>query len=128
MSPNRELFHNFSEQPVQGPRAAEVGGRSILAVLSAGVFLTCSDVGEVHASLGIDVQSVDAAPAHELIRADYCPDNPVALRSKLVLEAFGLLKPNSEFAWKDVTVFHDGLDPVVIGRVIPGYADDARQA
>jgi hypothetical protein len=95
-------------------------------ILSGLLVVRRDEVGVLHTSLGIDIQTMGSTPAHELVWPDHCPDNDNARRTRFVLNTLGFLQPGSVCAWKELTVSHDGLDPAVVDLVIPGYADYAQ--
>lgn len=94
-----------------------------LAVLSGVLTLTCDEAGVLRSTIGIDVTAMCGRPLNEFVRADHCPDNSSACRTHFLLDALGLLQPDTEAVWQEMTVTHEGLDASVIDRLIPGYAD-----
>ena len=101
----------------------------ILPILSMGV--SCiffrDKVGELHASLGIDIQAARPAPFWKRFGVDEGAHDGMTLASQLLLASLGFVPPYVERSGELVAIGHDPENGVVIFGAVPdhtGGADD----
>lgn len=79
-------------------------------------------VGEVVATLGVELQAVPAAVVPELVRYQVRAHHEVALPAKAAFALLGCKPPLGVGAMQLVPVFHHGLDLAEVLERVPDHA------
>lgn len=95
-----------------------------MALRGSETYVTCGLFrGEAGACLGIDVQTTRGAPAGEVLRIDYGPDDLDAFGGEFLFALGGALLLSCVGAGQPVGIRHDAQDRRIVGFVEPGHAD-----
>lgn len=116
------VFLSPEGMPIEG----EASLLSVWAFLDCAVFLGRSDIGELHACLGIDVQAPRLAPSDELVGAQRYSDHEFALPAQFAFQLLGSQPPLGIGAMQPVRIRHDGLDAREVLEFVPSDADGLR--
>lgn len=97
-----------------------------LSSAEIGVRLYRSRIGELYASVGIDIQAARTAPVDECARIDVGANSTLTVPARLAFGLLGLEAPEGVRPGQPVTIHHDGLDLFEVLEAIPDQADDLR--